>query len=151
MDPLTIASLGVGGLSALLKAIGVIKSPEEKAMEKQDATRNAQRAYLEKNLPDFDYQKQAFDPSQYQDVLGPLQERLNNQQQGIGNNMSLAGAGRGGVSQELALSAMRKGNQDIANTTTGLARTADQDAYNRALELYKMKLAKTQALANVQG
>jgi hypothetical protein len=151
MDPLTIAALGVGGVSALLKALGIIKSPEEKAQEKADAVREAQKKYLEANMPEFNYSPEAFDPAKHQDILAPMQERAQGQVQNISNSNALAGRGRGGASQELVLSAMRKGNQDIGNTMTGLARTADEEAYNRAMDLYKTKLDKAKLLASVQG
>lgn len=143
--------MGLSGLSALLQASGIVKSPEQKMLEEQNKQRDAQRAYLEKNLPEFSYSKQDFDPSQYQDILQPLQQRIQGQQQQLGNQVALSGQGRGGVSQELALRQMNRGNQNMNNTMTGLARTSEQDAYQRALQAYQMKADRARALAEVQG
>ena len=150
-DGLALAGIGVSGLSQLLQSLGIVKSPEDRAMDRQNQQRQAQLAYLQANLPEFSYQAKAYDPSKHQDVLQPAQERIQGQQQQLGNQMSLGGMARGGVSQELAMRQMARGNQQMSNLNTGLAREDEESAYDRALKEYALKAQRAQALAQLQG
>jgi hypothetical protein len=147
-----LAEIGAGlsGLAQLGYATGLFKSPEQKAQEAADNRRKAQLAYLQTNMPDFSYTAKEFNPDDYKDVLQPMEERLSNEQEGMGNRQSLQGTGRGGVSQELMLQAARQGNADIGNKETELARTEEQKAFDRAMAIYNAKLGKVQAMAQYQ-
>lgn len=151
IDDILVWSAVAQGLGELGKATGVFKSPEQKAQEKEDNRREAMRKYLEANMPNFEYQKKAYNPADYADVLNPMQERLGGQQQAMANASALGGSARGGVGQALQLGAMRKGNQDIGQMGTQLARQGDEQAWQRAMQLYQANLEKSKMMANLQG
>jgi hypothetical protein len=147
IDPLSLVSFGVGGLGELLKAMGVFKDPAEQAANDR---REAMKSYLEKNVSDFQAPDQAFDPAKYSDVLKPMAQRNELQQKALGNSLGLQGLGRSGFQAERLAANQAQQNDQMNNTLTGLARTDQNDAYNKALRAYQMKMEKAKLLAGVQ-
>jgi hypothetical protein len=150
MDPLSQILAGAGIAGSTLEAI--LKSIQAK-QDKEDAKNqmNAQKKYLEANVGDFNFNPEAFSENKYSDVLNPLKERQANTMTGLGNSMALQGLGRSGIGNQLQINALRKGQQDYGNTVTGLARQDENNQYQRAMDAYKLKLAKAEMMAKYQG
>ena len=97
--PFDWVSLGLGGLDKLLESMGVIKSPETQAADKEDSRRAAMRSYLEQNMPAMGEVK-PFNEAEYSDVLQPLQQQQQTQKNEYGNKLGLMGLGRSGFAQQ---------------------------------------------------
>ena len=144
MDPLSIASFGVGGLAELLKGLGVFPDPQQQKNQ-------AMLKYLQDNTKDFNYVPQAFDASQHQDVLQPLAQNMETNEMATNNKLGMSGLGRSGYAQSVSDVNKRNDMQKMANTITGLARNDDQTGYNQALQTYQANLQRQQMLAGLQG
>ena len=144
MDPLSIASFGVNGLTELLKGLGVFQDP-------QTAKNQAMLKYLQQNTQPFSYTSEKFDPSQHQDVLGPLAQKQQTNEMATNNKLGMSGLGRSGYAQSVADINKRNDAQQMQNTITGLARQDDQTGYNQALQTYQANLQRQMAMAQLQG
>lgn len=144
MDPLSLASFGVGGLAKLLEAMGIFKNPE-------DTRREAMKGYLEKNMPEFNYVEGKFNPSDFSDVLNPMMARQATQEKAMGNSVGLSGLGRSGVGTEMVLQNQRRNTGDLGNMFSKLVREKNADAYKQAMQKYQMDMQKAQLMAGVQG
>ena len=144
MDPLSIASFGVNGLTELLKGLGVFQDP-------QTAKNQAMLKYLQDNTQPFSYTSEKFDPSQHQDVLGPLAQKQQTNEMATNNKLGMSGLGRSGYAQSVADINKRNDAQQMQNTITGLARQDDQTGYNQALQTYQANLQRQMAMAQLQG
>ena len=148
--PFDWVSLGLGGLDKLLESMGVIKSPETQAADKEDSRRAAMRSYLEQNMPAMGEVK-PFNEAEYSDVLQPLQQQQQTQKNEYGNKLGLMGLGRSGFAQQAMMDQQAKQDQGMANTITGLARDDKQTQYQQALQKYAVDMDKAKLMAGVQG
>jgi hypothetical protein len=160
MDPMTLMAIsgGVGTLGSLGTATGLFQSPQERAaaaqaesqkslMDYQSRRNPFIRQYLEKNLGDFKHNYKGFDQNKYSDILNPITDRFNRDDQALRNNQALSGGLGGGVSLEQQARNDRGQNRDFSNTVSSLRREDENQDWQRAMQKYLTKRDNTLSVA----
>jgi hypothetical protein len=132
--------LGLG--SGIASAVGGLWQQGQ-----ENARRRAIRRYLEQNMGEFQEPNYQFNPNDYKDVLEPMQQENQNALNKVQAIRSLQGGGRSGITAELMARQANRGAQNIGGAMAQMARSGEQDAYNRALQKYQMDMQRKQLIA----